>query len=323
MDECNKQDKQQDCGPFMVHSMSAHVEGPTNTNTRGGGGERQQPRPSSASSSSGRARSSSGASKKKSKQKSSFCGCCKICEQLEVPGPYLYAFDFDHTIVDQNSDAAVMAVIHDPVPSNLTRLFDGTNWEEYMTGVFKFIKEEGGTFDVIATKLRELKATDGMPHLLHKIMVARTVHLASKLIVVSDANSFFIDTFFAGLKPPVVPDAIFTNKAEKTEEGVLKLTPYECQTTCSYCPRNLCKGGVLSSYMESAGPFEKVYYIGDGGNDVCPALRLGEDDILFVRKNYSLEKILKQGIWKGTRLDVKARIVLWESAKEIEKEMCF
>jgi len=302
----------------MVHSMSSHVEGPT-TSTHGGDGERSG-QPQSPSNSRARSRS-----KRRSKQKPGSCGCfgCKLCEQLEVPGPYLYAFDFDHTIVDQNSDAAVMAVIHDPVPNNLTRLFDGTNWEEYMEGVFKFIKDEGGTFEVIASKLRELKATEGMPHLLHKIMVARTVRLASKLIIVSDANSFFIETFFSAMKPPIVPDAMFTNKAEKTEEGVLKLTPYECQTGCPFCPRNLCKGGVLSSYMESAGPFERVYYVGDGGNDVCPGLRLGEEDILFVRKNFSLEKILKSGNWKGVKLDIKAKIVLWESAKEIEKEMCF
>lgn len=55
-----------------------------------------------------------------------------------------------------------MEVIHDPVPSNLTRLFDGTNWEEYMEGVFKFVAEEGGTYEIIADKIRQLQATEGM-----------------------------------------------------------------------------------------------------------------------------------------------------------------
>lgn len=57
-----------------------------------------------------------------------------------------------------------MEVIHDPVPANLTRLFDGTNWEEYMEGVFKFVADEGGSYDIIAEKIRELKPTEGKPN---------------------------------------------------------------------------------------------------------------------------------------------------------------
>lgn len=75
---------------------------------------------------------------------------------------YLYAFDFDHTIVDQNSDSAVMEIIHDPVPDNLQRLYDGTNWTEYMDKIFRFVADEGGTYDVIASKISLLKPTDGV-----------------------------------------------------------------------------------------------------------------------------------------------------------------
>ncbi len=79
----------------------------------------------------------------------------------------------------------------------------------------------------------------------------------------------------------------------------------------------------LTKYISKKGPFEKVYYTGDGGNDVCPALRLTDADIVFVRKNYAMDKILKHGVWKGQTLEVKARIVYWENAKEIEREMIF
>lgn len=54
-----------------------------------------------------------------------------------------------------------MEIIHDPVPSDLQRLYDGTNWEEYMEGVFKFVAAEGGTYDIIAGKIKLLKATQG------------------------------------------------------------------------------------------------------------------------------------------------------------------
>jgi hypothetical protein len=40
-------------------------------------------------------------------------------------------------------------------------MFDGTNWEEYMEGVFKFVADEGGTYETIASKISELQPTEG------------------------------------------------------------------------------------------------------------------------------------------------------------------
>jgi len=162
-----------------------------------------------------------------------------------------------------------------------------------------------------------------MPELLHKIDEARTFNKRSKLIIVSDANSFFIDAFLKGLKPPVKPDALITNRAEKTEEGYLKLSPYESQHTCPFCPQNLCKGNALSKYILKFGPFKKVFYTGDGGNDICPAVRLTEDDIVFVRKDYAMERIIKNGVWKGKQIHIRAKVVLWDDAATILEQASF
>lgn len=98
--------------------------------------------------------------------------------------------------------------------------------------------------------------------LLQKISTSRNVHPYSRFVVVSDANTFFIETYLQSRKPPLYPDAIITNQAETTEEGFLKLTPYENQCNCPLCPRNLCKGDALLRYIEMKGPFTKVYYSG-------------------------------------------------------------
>lgn len=152
-------------------------------------------------------------------------------------------------------------------------------------------------------------------------MARRALHHRSKLIIISDANTFFIENFLSSLKPPVIPDAMITNQATKTGEGYLKLTPYENQTECPFCPRNLCKGNALVKYIAKKGPFERVFYTGDGGNDVCPVTRLSEKDVVFVRKGFAMEKIIKHGTWKGQRIEIKAKIVYWENAKEIDREM--
>lgn len=53
----------------------------------------------------------------------------------------------------------------------------------------------------------------------------------------------------------------------------------------------MCKKVAILENFDLA-QFERVCYFGDGTNDYCPALLLRKEDILFVRKGYSLEKIV-------------------------------
>lgn len=34
--------------------------------------------------------------------------------------------------------------------------------------------------------------------------------------------------------------------------------------------------------------YDKIIYVGDGGNDYCPLLKLSDNDMVFVRSNYRL-----------------------------------
>jgi len=152
-------------------------------------------------------------------------------------------------------------------------------------------------------------------------MMNKRQNRRTKLIIISDANTFFIETYFSNQKPPVKLDGLITNKAERSPENYLKLTPYETQEQCPLCPRNLCKGTALMKYIEQNGPFKSVFYVGDGGNDVCPATRLTETDTVFVRKGFAMERIIMQGKWKDTQIKIRARIVFWEDAREIEDQI--
>jgi hypothetical protein len=60
-----------------------------------------------------------------------------------------------------------------------------------------------------------------------------------------------------------------------------------------------------------------VYYVGDGHNDLCPALRLSTKDLLFVRKGFGLEKIL------NGKMKVKGRPAIEEVGKEIKAKTTF
>lgn len=76
----------------------------------------------------------------------------------------------------------------------------------------------------------------------------------------------------------------------------------------------MCKGDELDAWLEKHGgkdSFDKIVYVGDGGNDFCPLLRMREGDLGLVRKNYELEKrIEKEGKEKGCKIDV----TLWDQA---------
>lgn len=101
-----------------------------------------------------------------------------------------------------------------------------------------------------------------MENLLHRIRVSREErHTRSHVLILSDANSFFIKTIFQHMHPEFIPNEIITNPA-KLHDSHLKVEPYENQTECPFCPKNLCKGKAFESYVEAHGHFDKIYYTG-------------------------------------------------------------
>jgi len=245
----------------------------------------------------------------------------------------LYAFDFDHTIVKDNSDTFIVKIIKSPLSPKVKASFDGTNWTEYMDKVMKFLATQGKTVDEIQKHIEKLELVPGMKGLLSRIIEARAEDQSSKLVIISDANDVFIKTLLNKLEPPVLPDLVVTNltqistpnannsDSENAEIPYLKVIPYEDQKECRICPKNLCKGAALLKYMEQEGPFDKIFYTGDGRNDICPGLKLRENDVLFVRRGFALEKCIKAGKVYDTSFKILAKIVYFEDGSEIQEEM--
>ena len=81
----------------------------------------------------------------------------------------------------------------------------------------------------------------------------------------------------------------------------------------------MCKGNELDEYLSAHGgkdSFDKICYVGDGGNDFCPLLRMRQGDIAFVRQGMELdERIKNEGEKCGAKVDVK----LWEQAWQIDE----
>lgn len=78
-------------------------------------------------------------------------------------------------------------------------------------------------------------------------------------------------------------------------------------------------GEELEAFLQrhgGASAFDRIMYVGDGGNDYCPVLRLrAGSDVAFVRRFRGLEKRIKE---EG---NVKCGVRWWAGAWEMETLM--
>jgi pyridoxal phosphate phosphatase PHOSPHO2 len=81
----------------------------------------------------------------------------------------------------------------------------------------------------------------------------------------------------------------------------------------------MCKGAELDAYLDAQGgrdKFEKIVYVGDGGNDFCPLLRMKGGDWGLVRKGMELDERVRV---EGERCGLKVEVKKWEQAWQVEE----
>ena len=139
------------------------------------------------------------------------------------------------------------------------------------------------------------------------------------IIIISDANTIYIDESLAnaGIKDHITE--IYTNPAEFSTDGRLKVHPFTQQTDCNLSNRNMCKGKIMLDYAKNRN-YSFTVYVGDGQNDFCPMLKLGENDLAFVRKGFALQRHIEKMKLEGC--EIKAKITYWETGTEIHEEIC-
>ena len=147
--------------------------------------------------------------------------------------------------------------------------------------------------------------------------------------LLSNSNEVYISTILAHhrLDAPPLFREIVTNPAHFEPSGLLRLrrriAPDGPQHTCDVgCSANMCKGtprtdpgDELDAYRARHADrgYERVVYVGDGGNDFCPVRRLGPQDVALVRRHRGLAKrILEEG-------PVRCQVRYWSGAWEAEQ----
>lgn len=213
----------------------------------------------------------------------------------------MVAFDFDHTVVDDNTDIVVRDLIaKDKIPAEVTFLYTSSGWIPYMHAIFKLLHANGIRRSNMLEAIENIPEVTGMKALIRRLYETQD----TDVVVVSDSNSQFISHWCRHNGIAEYLKGVFTNPADFDANEVLNIQPFHHQTTCSLSSVNLCKGRILEDYLleqqKSNGvAYKKIFYVGDGHNDLCPILRLGKDDVGCTRIGYGLQKKL-QSLETGT-----------------------
>ncbi|RWS23519.1 pyridoxal phosphate phosphatase PHOSPHO2-like protein, partial [Leptotrombidium deliense] len=178
-------------------------------------------------------------------------------EMSETPNAkHLVIFDFDYSIVDCNSDTFVNSLCPDSiVPERVNKEYDGNNWTQYMAELFKYLHECGVRRDDYEKCLVKMPFVKGLNDLILNLKPKNNADDDDscgedeyELIIISDSNSFFIETFLEYNGMENVFRKVYTNPASFDTDGCLIINEYQRQTFCNISAVNICKGHVLQEY---------------------------------------------------------------------------
>ncbi|KAF8072494.1 PHOSPHO2 [Scenedesmus sp. PABB004] len=253
----------------------------------------------------------------------------------------LWVFDFDHTIVDGNTDTWITrAAPGGDIPAALRASAAPGQWTAFMQRVLTHLHAHGVRAAQLQDALASLPYTAGMEALLAHVQ-AEVRSGSAEAIIVSDSNSAFIDWILTsrghagvfrrararGAGPRPAPAAaarrarpaerrprrapcaalrsrVYTNPATLAPTGELLVAPHHTHG-CTECPSNLCKRTVLAAARRPA--HWRVVYVGDGANDLCPLRALEPGDVACVRAGYALERLVTRA---GPDGGLAARLLL-------------
>ncbi|XP_078590026.1 pyridoxal phosphate phosphatase PHOSPHO2-like isoform X2 [Branchiostoma floridae x Branchiostoma japonicum] len=223
----------------------------------------------------------------------------------------LVVFDFDHTIIDEDGDDWILKLAPGgQAPDWLQGTYRDGFLTEYMGRVFRYLNDNGTTPNEILDYLKKVPYTDKMQNVL-KFIASNSATF--DCIVISDSNTVFIETILKAGGVKYAVNSVFTNPAHFDESNCLHIEPFH-NHACKSCPVNMCKKTILLAYIgiqaQDGVVYDKVVYVGDGVNDLCPCKGLSGSDIVMPRRGFRL-------IEKLAKISLTAKVVPWESGSEV------
>ncbi|KAI7751643.1 hypothetical protein M8C21_005052 [Ambrosia artemisiifolia] len=218
-------------------------------------------------------------------------------------------WDFDRTIITDHCDRWVV------LETGLTKLFHRLrltlSWNSLMDRIMDELHAQGKTIQDFVNRLNNFTLDPQM------ISAIRSAHdLGCEMKVLSNANQFFIETILKNNGVYECFSGIISNPTVVDEEGRLRILPYHGvhfqPHGCKFCPANLCKGIVIDKIRDSDTKKRGIIYIGDGKDDLCPALKLSEEDHVMPKKRLTLYYMLTLAT-----IPIMPKIHAWKDGEEL------
>ncbi|KAG0346579.1 hypothetical protein BG004_001380 [Podila humilis] len=212
----------------------------------------------------------------------------------------LFVFDFDWTLIEADSDHWIMSNHGREFCEGREAEFKTVQWTDLQEELLGKMYGKGVTTQDIVQSLQKIPLT---PEIIAALRIMKAS--GAELCIISDANTFYIDTILKASRYQFNHDAF----------ARLDLTKYDghfCNFASSMdwirpCAPNLCKGQELLKLIASK-PWDQVIYMGDSTNDFCPSTRLQSTDIVLARSKLLLEEAIK-----ASPELVKARVIYWDA----------
>ena len=228
----------------------------------------------------------------------------------------LFVFDFDHTLVNHNTDTHIFDIAPElKVRSRLRELRQKIPcWPLMINHVMGEIHSAGHDQEEVTSHMKKVEFFSGMLASLWRIASCN----GAEMMVLSDANTVFIDTLLCKVGLGRAFSRIFTNPAYFDSDGRLHVGCYHSHQ-CKRCQRspNLCKGMVLKEVL-AEGCYRSVVYVGDGEGDVCPSTVLSERDHVVARERFPLAERLKEAAEHGQAIKAHVHIVDFSMSDAVE-----
>lgn len=258
--------------------------------------------------------------------------------QDHLPFHQLIVFDFDWSLVDQDTDRYLFEVLDPSLRLLLVERKRTLQWTDNVADCLDQLAKRGFTeaqinqaFSTLPLHPAMKRAIEALskPITLSGTQDAHPKRIDTQFLILSNSNSIFIELVLKHHNLfEIFKGSIITNPAHWDSENPNRIVlrrkvdpngpPHACSLGCS---PNMCKGAELAAYLEhmnGSKSFDRIAYVGDGDNDYCPLAKvLSKNDYALVRAHKELPRRINQEKERGNHLS--CNVIQWEGAWQIEQ----
>lgn len=233
--------------------------------------------------------------------------------------PCLFLFDFDETLSVRSSCYPIEELAPDREKLRLDELdmrYDKEHrcWNRRMTEVHKRLAEQDVHTPQLIEAFRQIELSPGTEELFRAI---NDNH--HEIVVLSNACDLLIEECLRAHHLLQYVEKIESNPVRELDP-IMIIEEYTDPSLnqCQICDPNLCKGSVIDKYRDR-NLYRTLIFVGDGDNDVCPALRLNQTDYVFAKIDPTSKKIYEMYNLLKTRYvdQLKTELFPWTTMNDV------